>query len=109
MAIIKHKRGLPFNKKCKWLNDFGNPVNLTAGGITVKSQIRHPATDQLIADLIFSKISDTEFRLRAANTDDWPLDRLVWDIVYQFDSGTDPDATETVNVDVLYNPTRLNP
>ena len=59
MAIIKHKRGLPFNKKCKWLNDFGNPVNLTAGGITVKSQIRHPATDQLIADLVFSKISDT--------------------------------------------------
>lgn len=109
MSIIKHKRGLPFNKKCRWLNDFGNPVNLTTAGITVKSQIRHQITDALIAELEFTKISDTQYRLKAPNTDNWPIDRLAWDIVYQFNNDIDPDATENLAIDVLYNPTRLNP
>ena len=104
-VIYHHKAGTPFDMTGQWLNDFGNPIDLTSAGITVTSHVRHPVTDEIIAELEVAMPDATHFRVFATETADWPVDRLIWDIRYHVPDEPDTN-TETAFIDVSRAVTR---
>lgn len=104
-VIIHHKAGTPFDMTGQWLNDFGSPIDLTEEEITITSQVRHPATDELIAELTVTRPDSTHYRVYATDTADWPVDRLIWDIRYHVPGEPDTN-TETAYIDVSRAVTR---
>lgn len=98
MAIIQHKRGVPFAKLGQWQNALDAPIEVGAGKVTVLSQIR-TQDGTLVADCEITYPTTKSFKMRVGNTDNFPLGRLHWDIKYQIPNN-DSEVTETIFIDV---------
>lgn len=99
MAIIQHKRSVPFSKVCQWQNALKTPIGVGVGQVTVRSEIR-TQDGKLVATCAVSYPSPTSYKLRVANTRQFPVDRLVWDIIYSI-PGQDDEVTDTIFIDVI--------
>ncbi|WP_336939382.1 hypothetical protein [Acinetobacter modestus] len=102
MAIINHKRGIPFNKRGQWLNALNHPIEVGLTKVVVTSSIRKQ-DGTLVAHCEVTYPSNTTFRLKVANTKNFPCERLLCDIRYspitQDDEITD-EVTDTFFIDV---------
>ena len=99
MAIIQHKRSVPFSKVCQWQNALKTPIGVGVGQVTVRSEIR-TQDGKLVATCAVSYPSATSYKLRVADTSQFPVERLVWDIIYSI-PGRDDEVTDTIFIDVL--------
>ncbi|WP_111860639.1 hypothetical protein [Acinetobacter sp. CFCC 10889] len=99
MAIIQHKRGVPFSKLGQWQNALKTPIEVGLGRVEVRSQIR-TQDGKLVATCDVTYPTAISFKIRVANTDDWVIDRLYWDIKYIIPN-QDEEVTETIFIDVL--------
>lgn len=101
---ITWKRGDSFEVDCVYKDADGTPLDLD--GITITSQFR--MKDVLISDAeitIGSPTTSGAFRVVVADTDEWPVGALAWDIEYLLAGGS-IISTETVLINVLRDVTR---
>lgn len=102
MAIIKHKRGIPLNKLGQWQNALNQPIEVGVDKVVVTSSIRKQ-DGTLVAHCDVTYPSNNTYRLKVANTKNFPCERLLCDIRYspiiQDDKSTD-EVTDTFFIDV---------
>ncbi len=83
--ILEFFRGDTFEFTGQLLNDLGAPVDLTAEGITVTSQVRVPASDasnRKICDVAVTLTDATHYSGLVTDTSAWPIARLECNIRY---------------------------
>src|SRR5215208_2368804 len=102
---ITWKRGDSFEVDCVYKDAGGVAIDLD--GVTITSQFRTPK-GILISDAdvtIGSPTTSGAFRVVVADTDEWPIGILEYDIEYALDGGS-INSTETVFINVLRDVTR---
>ncbi len=104
--IIEHFQGDTFIAEGQLLNDLGTPVDLTAEGVTVRSEVRldgfRPA-DAPVATLT-SAIVTTDYTLTATDTTGWPTSMLVCNVRYVKDGKT--FSTHEFKIKCMMSPTQ---
>jgi hypothetical protein len=100
MAVLNHKRGVPFVKRGQWQNALDEPIEVGAGvgKVNVTSSIRKQ-DGTLVAHCEVSYPSNTTFKLRVGDTKNFPCDRLLCDIRYAVPN-QDDEITDTFFIDV---------
>lgn len=103
--IVTQKRGDSFLVNATYFADGTNATDLTE--YTITSQVRD-MQGELISDILVTKAGSQSttgkgnFTL-SADTSDWPVSTLVWDIQYQIDSTI--QSTETIKIKVVQDVT----
>lgn len=105
--MITWKRGDTFEVDCVYEHpDTGLPADLD--GITIASQLRMPKGNVLISDAVVTIGSPTTsgaFRVVVADTDEWPIGTLEFDIQFSLAGGS-IISSETLLVHVIRDVTQ---